>query len=218
MSSGYLSLLKRKVKMNRSKRNKLINNFILASFILGLVTMVSCETYDYVSPQEYIDREMKLLDDFYTAIIDTVDNVERSWIEKSTAEAVDTVDNRNGSGMLLFHTKIGEGDSVKLYKRVSYRYIEYQILTYTDSVTNEEIPGMYLYSSNEYAEAPVSYTTFPKNDATSAYNARIPQGVNEAILNMRYGGECRVVIPSSINSNSSYITTIFDLRVTYLEN
>ncbi|MCU4165236.1 hypothetical protein [Carboxylicivirga caseinilyticus] len=205
--------------MNKTLINKVIYNSFLSVAVIALTIFIGCDDpYSYTSPQEYLDSEMKLLNEFYANIIDTVDNVERTWLEKSTAEAIDTVDNRDGSGMMLFHTKIGEGDSVKLYKRVGYRYTQYQVLIYTDTIAEKDFPGMFYYTSNEYSNSPVLYTTFPKSDSYSASSLGIPQGVNEAILNMRYGGECRVVLPSTINANSSYITTIFDLKITYLEN
>ncbi|MBS2097523.1 hypothetical protein [Carboxylicivirga linearis] len=211
--------------MNKSKQNKLLSNLFLGSAMLVLVSIVGCETYSYTSPQEYLDNELKLLNKFYSQIIDTVDNdIERTWLEKSTAESLDTIDHRQTTGMLLFHTKIGEGDSIKLYKRVGYRYTAYVVGAYTDTVEVDgetivnDLTGMFYSSSNEYANAPMFYNAYPITDSNSAYGTGVPLGVNEAILNMRYGGECRVVVPSSLNSNVGYTTYIYDLRVTYLEN
>jgi len=211
--------------MNKSKQNKLLRNLFLVSTLTVLVAMVGCETYSYTSPQEYLDDELKLLNKFYSQVVDTVDNdIERTWLEKTTAESLDTLDHRQTTGMMLFHTKIGEGDSIKLYKRVSYRFSAYVVDTYTDTVIVDgktiinDLTGMFLVNSNEYANSPVLYNTYPIGDSNSAYGTGVPQGVNEAILNMRYGGECRVVVPSTLNNNVGYTTYIYDLRVTYLEN
>ena len=186
-----------------------LTNIILGSAIAIMLIMASCDTPTYINPQEYLDQEQALLNEFYNSIQEDG----QTWLDSMTSVTVDTIDHRNESGMMMFHTKVGTGDSVKVFKSVGFRYTQYQILR--DTV---DLPGMYAAASNDYALSPQVYTTFLLTDANSSYATSIPQGVNEAILNMRYGGECRVVVPSTINSNSNYITTIWDLRVTYLED
>lgn len=206
--------------MNKSKQNKLLSNLFLGTAMLVLVSIVGCETYSYTSPQEYLDNELKLLNKFYN----TLQADDQTWLDSMTMVSLDTIDHRLTTGMLLFHTKIGEGDSIKLYKRVGYRYNAYVVGAYTDTVEVDgetivnDLTGMFFAGTNEYANAPMFYNAYPITDSNSAYGTGVPLGVNEAILNMRYGGECRVVVPSSLNSNVGYTTYIYDLRVTYLEN
>lgn len=185
---------------------KRINNIILGIALLAIFGLGSCESNSYVNPQEYLDDELELLNEFYGI------DKDYGWLDSMSAVAIDTVDRRQATGMMLFHTKIGEGDSIKIYKKVGFRYKQYQILTDT-----LDQPGLYYYGSNEFLPSPTVYTTFLISDATSAYSTGVPQGVNEAILRMRNGGEARVVVPSTINANISYITTVYDLKITYLE-
>ncbi len=119
---------------------KTLSNILLGTAVLVFFSLASCESNSYVNPQEYLDEEDALLQEFYETIIDTVNNEPRTWLEKTAAEAVDTIDRRQTTGMMLFHTKIGEGDSVKIYKRVGFRYTQYQILADT-----LDQPGLYYY-------------------------------------------------------------------------
>lgn len=187
-----------------------LNNILLGGAIAIMLIMASCDTPTYINPQEYLDQEQALLNEFYNSIQEDG----QTWLDSMTSVTVDTIDHRNESGMMMFHTKVGTGDSVKVFKSVGFRYSQYEVRRDVDS----KEPVLTYSGSNDYAYSPMVYTTFLLSDVNSSYATSIPQGVNEAILNMRYGGECRVVVPSTINSNSNYITTIWDLRVTYLED
>ncbi len=189
-------------------RTKYFNLFILSAIAL-LVGFASCnDNNNYINPKELIEAELELLDRYYNEEMESG----LTRIDSMTAAAIDTVDNRMESGLMLFHTKIGEGDSIKIYNKVAYRFSAYNIAQDSTDVTYEAYAG-----SNEYANAPMSYTTYLLNDGTSANSTGVPLGINEALLNMRFGGEAKIVLPSSIGGVSGYYTTIYDIRVTYLE-
>lgn len=197
--------------MNNSIKKNIISNSLLAIALLGLVVLASCESNTYISPKQYLEQEQVLLNEFYNSIQEDGN----TWLDSMTAVAVDTIDHRAESGLMLFHTDLGkpDADSIKLFKRVGYRFSKYEVLRDEDS--NE--PGLYYIGSNEYSQSPAVYTTFLLNDAGSASQYGIPLGINEAILNMKYGGKCTVVLPSLIGDNS-YITTAYDIEITYLGN
>ncbi len=192
-------------------RTKYFNLFILSAIAL-LVGFASCnDNNNYINPKELIEAELELLDRYYNEEMESG----LTRIDSMTAAAIDTVDNRMESGLMLFHTKIGEGDSIKIYNKVAYRYKRYAIAQDSLDVTYEAPAG--LDWNNEYANAPMFYTTYLLNDGTSANSTGVPLGINEALLNMRFGGEAKIVLPSSIGGVSGYYTTIYDIRVTYLE-
>ncbi len=190
-------------------KKKIVGNSILVVVVSAIFMLVGCETRTYISPKQYLEQEQVLLNEFYNSIQEDGN----TWLDSMTAVSVDTVDHRGESGMMLFHTEVGEGDSVRLFKRVAYRLTKYEILR--DDETNE--PGLYYIGSNEYSQSPIVYTTFILNDAGSSSASGVALGINEAILNMRFGGKSTVVLPSLIGDNS-YITTAYDLHITYLGN
>ncbi len=184
-------------------------NLILLSAIVLLVGFAACDSNNnYINPKELIAEEIELLDRYYNEEMHSG----MTRIDSMTAASIDTLDNRLESGLMLFHTKIGEGDSIKVFNKVGYRFALYNIAQDSTGVTYESYNG-----SNEYATAPASYTTFLLNDGTSARTTGVPLGLNEALLNMRLGGEAKIVLPSSIGGVSGYYTTIYELKVTYLE-
>lgn len=195
--------------MKKSRQKKTISKFIIGGVIAAMVATTSCEEQKYFNPKEYIEKEQVLLNEFYNSLQDN----NQTWLDSMTATAIDTIDHRATTGMMMFHTKVGTGDSVKIYKRVAYRYSAYQVLRDT-----LDQPGMYLVGSNKYSISPDVYTTYPVSDASGSYSTGVSQGLNEAILNMKYNGESRVVLPSSINGSSNYITHIYDISITYLED
>lgn len=182
---------------------------MIAVVILSVMMLAACETQTFISPKEYLAQEQALLNEFYNSIQEDGN----TWLDSMTAQSVDTIDHRGESGMMLFHTKVGSGDSVKLFKRVGYRFYKYQVLR--DEATNE--PDIYDIGSNDYSLSPAVYTTYIINDGASSQSSGVPLGVNEAILNMKYDGKSTVVCPSPIGDNQ-YITTVYDLHITYLGN
>jgi len=187
------------------KYNKYIQLLVIAAF----VGFVACnDTNNYINPKELIEAEQVLLEQYYNEMMDN----DMTRLDSLSAEAVDTVDHRFESGLMLFHTKIGDGDSIKLFKRVGYRFNAYNIVQDSTEVTYESFAG-----TNEYATAPATYTTYILNDAGSANSTGVPLGINEAIQHMRLNGECKVVLPSPIGGVNGYYTTIYEIKVTYLE-
>jgi len=134
-----------------------------------------------------------------------------SRLDSMSAAAVDTVDHRFESGLMLFHTKIGDGDSIKLFKKVGYRFKAYSVAD-TSGVTYEAYNG-----TNEYAITPTTYRTYILNDAATANSSGVPLGINEALQHMRLNGESKIILPSTIGGVNGYFSTIYEIKVTYLE-
>ncbi|TRX70809.1 hypothetical protein [Carboxylicivirga sp. M1479] len=190
---------------------KLFKQIIFPVLIGGALFMSACETNsNYINPKELIEAEQELLDRYYHEGMHSG----MTRIDSMTAASIDTVDHRFESGLMMFHTKIGEGDSIKVFKRVGYRFTAFNIAQDEETdVTYEAYAG-----TNESSYSPASYTTFPVNDAGSASGTGVPLGLNEALLHMRFGGEAKIVLPSEIGGVNGYYTTIYELRVTYLEH
>ncbi|WP_439185135.1 hypothetical protein [Carboxylicivirga taeanensis] len=191
------------------KNNKIRYNLILLSAIALLVGAAACnDNNNYINPKELIAEELELLDRYYNEKLQ--DGSIR--LDSMSAAAIDTVDHRLESGLMLFHTKVGGGDSIRTFQKVAYRFSAFNIAQDSTGVTYEAYAG-----TNEYAEDPASYTTFPVNDAATANASGVPIGLNEALLHMRFGGEAKIVLPSSIGGVNGYYTTIYELKVTYME-
>lgn len=191
------------------KNKKIDIKLILIAVLTLTIGFSACNSNNnFVNPKELIEAEQQLLDRYYNEMMSN----DMVRLDSMTAAALDTMDHRFESGLMLFHTKIGDGDSIKIFNKVGYRFTAYNIAQDTLDVTYEAYAG-----SNDYSNAPVSYTTYLLNDAASANATGVPLGINEALLNMRYGGEAKVVLPSAIGGVNGYYTTIYELRVTYLE-
>lgn len=174
------------------------------------VGFVACrDNNKYINPKELIDAELALLDRYYNQMMDN----EMTRLDSMSAIAIDTVDNRFESGLMLFHTKIGDGDSVKLFKRVGYRFKAYSVTEDSLGVTRETYSG-----SNEYAAAPTTYVTYILNDANAANSTKVALGINEALQHMRLNGESKIVLPSTIGGVNGYFSTVYEIKVTYLEH
>ncbi|WP_430811779.1 MULTISPECIES: hypothetical protein [unclassified Carboxylicivirga] len=192
-------------------RNKYFNLIIVAA-VVTLVGLSACESNsNYINPKEYIEAELKLLDEYYNE--EMANGLSR--LDSMSAAAIDTVDHRLESGLMLYHTKIGEGDSVKVFKRVAYRFTAYDIVK--DSIDGGLKTVERYLGTNDFDTAPVSFTTYIIGDAASAQQTGVSLGINEAIQHMRYGGEAKIVVPSAIAGFQGYDTYIYELRVTYLE-
>ena len=173
-----------------------------------LVGFAACsEDRDYFNPKEALEAEKQLLIRYYNEPMGNG----MTRLDSMSAAAVDTVDHRLESGLMLFHTKIGEGDSVKLFKKVGYRFTAYKIKQDTLDVTHEVYQG-----SNEYANSPATYRTFLINDAQTAGNEKVPLGINEALLHMCFKGKSKIVLPSTI-AGSQFEPYVYEIEVTYLE-
>jgi len=185
------------------------NTYIQTLLVILFVGFVACsDNRKYVNPKEMIEAEQVLLDRYYNETMGSG----RTRLDSMSAAALDTVDHRFESGLMLFHTKFGDGDSIKLFKRVGYRYTAY-IVRDTSGYTYEELLG-----TNEYEISPATYQTYIINDAASARQpGNPPLGINEALQHMRMNGECKIVLPSSIGGNNNYKTTVYEIKVTYLE-
>ncbi|MBK3518104.1 FKBP-type peptidyl-prolyl cis-trans isomerase [Carboxylicivirga marina] len=189
-------------------KRKVFNQTILAVFVLS-VGFASCETNNnYFNAKEALEQEQALLERYYNEEMENG----LSRLDSTTAVTVDTVDHRYESGMMMYHTHIGEGDSIGAYKTVGFRYNRYQIFIDTDTITNEETTVEVLLESNEYSITPFSFTTYPVGGAPVAGSNVFP-GVNEAIMHMRLFGKAKVVLPSTIADNQ-FQPHIFEIEVT----
>ncbi|MCU4175425.1 hypothetical protein [Carboxylicivirga sp. N1Y90] len=200
-------------KIEGRYRMKIRNSLRYSLFLIALLafTVVACEdNYNPYNPQEQIDAENKLLDDYYNELIDG----DLTRLQVMSASAFDTVDHRRESGLMLFHNKVTDLDSVGLFKQVGYRYKVYSI---GRDETSGEIVEVAL-DSNYYSPSPAVYTTYIINDGNSAKGTGVALGINEAIQHMREGSKATIILPSSIGGVSGYFSTKYELEVTYLEN
>lgn len=205
--------------MNKTTRN-IKKNIPLFFIALGalLISIASCKKTEYKSPQEYLDEENELLVKYYDELVNIGEDGnpinDSTRLEVMTAEAIDTVDHRLESGMMLFHTKQGTGDLIPANKRVGYRYSLYLI---------EEIEGVTgntYGTSNLYADSPEVFATLPLVYSTSDLQRQlggIPVGVNEAVQYMRLGGKSKIILPSTINGLSGYNSVLMELEITYID-
>jgi len=206
--------------MNKTTRN-IKTNAPLFFIALGalLICIASCKETEYVSPQEYLDKENALLVRYYDELVNVAGEGEpvvyKPRLEAMTAEAIDTVDHRLESGMMLFHTKQGTGDLIPANKRVGYRYSMYAIQE-IEGLTGENPDG----KSNIYAASPETFSTLPLIYSTSDLQRQlgsIPVGVNEAVQHMRLGGKCKIILPSTINGLGGYFSVLMELEITYID-
>jgi len=183
--------------------------YIQVVVIVMFIGLVACnDNNNYFNPKEAIEKEQVLLDDYYSELMLSG----RTRLDSMSAEAIDTVDQRFENGMMLFHTEIGDGDSVKVFNEVGYRYTMYEIKQ-DESGKVYEIP----VGSNEYANSPQTYRAYLINDANSSRIQGNPSlGVNEALQHMRLNGKCKVVLPSNI-AGTQFQTVIYELEVTYIQ-
>ena len=199
--------------MNKTTRN-IKKNAPLFFIALGalLISMASCKKTEYKSPQEYIDEENELLVRYYDEQLE--DHNDSVRLDVMTAEAIDTVDHRFESGMMLFHMKQGTGDLIPANKRVGYRYSLYQIGE-IEGVTGEVLKG-----SNLYADSPEVFTALPLIYSTYDLQRQlggISVGVNEAVQYMRLGGKSKIIMPSTINGYGGYFSVLMELEITYID-
>jgi len=196
---------------------KNFNPIIVITTIL-LLGFYACDSNNnFFNPAEALEAEQELLDRYYNEIMD--DDLTR--LDSLTAVSIDTVDHRRESGMMLFHSKIGVGDSIKAYKNVGFRYRNYAIGLTIDTVvvgtdtTFVEKTIEVLRESNENATGPFTFVTYPVGGVPAAGSNVFP-GVNEAVMHMKLYGKAKVVLPSPIADNQ-FSTHIFELEVTYME-
>ncbi|MBI9062138.1 MAG: hypothetical protein JEZ14_09120 [Marinilabiliaceae bacterium] len=206
--------------MNKITRN-IKKNAPLFFIALGalLISITSCKKTEYVSPQEYLDKENELLVKYYDELVNIGEDGnpinDSTRLEVMTAEAIDTVDHRLESGMMLFHTKQGTGDLISANKRVGYRYSIYQI-SEIEGVTGEEYLGSNIYDASPeiFSTLPLIYST---SDLQRQLGSNIPVGVNEAVQYMRLGGKCKIILPSTINGTGRYLSILMELEITYID-
>jgi len=206
--------------MNRITRN-IKKNASLFFIALGalILSVASCKKTEYKSPQEYLDEENELLVRYYDEQInkDEEGNLinDSTRLEIMTAAAIDTVDHRFESGMMLFHLEQGRGDLITANKQIGYRFKRFVI---TENDTTKVTYDIEL--GDNYTEtSPVLFTT--QSLVYSDYELKrrlgsIPAGVNEAAQYMRLGGKGRVVMPSTINGESGYFSTMLEFEITYI--
>lgn len=181
---------------------------ILFAFVV-IIGLASCkETYYGIDYEELSREELELLERYHEEIM--ANGLSR--IDSTTAVSIDTIDHRYTTGLMMYHTEIGKGDSVKLFKNVGYRYNVYAIGE-EDDVTYEAYNA-----SNYYSPSPVVYRAYIINDGTSASQTGVPLGINEALLHMRLGGKSKVVLPSTIaGTGTNFLSLVYELEVTYIE-
>ncbi|WP_430815986.1 hypothetical protein [Carboxylicivirga sp. RSCT41] len=187
-------------------RRKTFNLTILCAIALFISFAACDDNNNYFNVQEAIEAEQELLDRYYNEEMDNG----MSRLDSTTAVVLDTIDNRFQSGLMLYHTHIGEGDSIGAYRTVGFRYKRYQIAI--DTTDNADKTVEVLMESNEFSISPFTFTTYPVGGSPVAGTSVFP-GINEAILEMRLFGKAKVVLPSSI-ADGQYSPHIFELEVT----
>ncbi|MCG8581066.1 MAG: hypothetical protein MI866_14195 [Bacteroidales bacterium] len=196
-------------------RRKTFNLTIL--FAIGLlISFAACDdNNNYFNVQEAIEAEQELLERYYDEEMENG----LSRLDSMTAVAIDTVDNRLESGMMLYHTHIGEGDSIGAYKSVSFRYTNYAIgvmikdtLVVGTDTTFIEKTVEFERENNIYSISPFTFTTYPIG-GTPAAGSNVYAGVNEAVMHMRLFGKAKVVMPSSLADNQ-FSPHVFEIEVT----
>ncbi|MCU4157941.1 hypothetical protein J1N10_18350 [Carboxylicivirga sp. A043] len=197
--------------MNRRKTF----NLTIISAIALLISFAACDdNNNYFNIKEAIAAEQELLERYYDEEMDN--NLSR--LDSTTAVAIDTVDHRFESGMMLYHTHIGEGDSIGAYKTVGFRYTNYAIGLTNDTIIIEndtivnEVTREFARESNIYSNTPFTFTTYPVGGVPAA-SSNVYAGVNEAIMHMRLFGKAKVVMPSSLADNQ-YQPHVFEIEVT----
>lgn len=194
-------------------------NLIILFAITFLIGFAACnDSYNYFNVKEALAAEQELLERYYDEEMDNG----LSRLDSLTAASIDTVDHRFESGLMMFHTELGEKDQpVEAYKTVGFRYTNYAIALQMDTLvdgvdtTFVEKTVEVFRESNEYAISPFTFTTYPVGGVPGAGSNVFP-GVNEAVLHMNLFGKAKLVLPSLIADNQ-YNTHIFELEVTYLE-
>jgi hypothetical protein len=187
-------------------RRKTFNLLILSAIILVIGFAACDDDNNYVNPKELIAAEQELLERYYNEEMDNG----LSRLDSTTAVAIDTIDHRLESGLMLYHTHIGEGDSIGTYKTVGFRYNRYVIAI--DTTNNAEKTFEILAESNQYSTSPLTFTTYPVG-GTPAPGTSIYAGVNEAITHMRLFGKAKIVMPSSLGDNQ-FQPFVFEIEVT----
>ena len=128
------------------------------SVLLLVLSFTACkETDEYKSPEESLAEENALLERYYNEPMGNG----MTRLEYDTYNALDTIDHRSTTGMMLYllpndgYKELG--DSVRVNKRVGYRYNIYKISVNNDTGVTEE----FQYASNYNTSVPVEFTTAP---------------------------------------------------------
>lgn len=192
------------------------NNILFAMGVLFIGLAACDDPYQFHDYREDIEAEQELLDRYYNEKIS--DGITTRH-DSMSAAAVITDDRRDQSGLMIYHTWIGDGDSIEHYDFVSYRYKTYAIgLETVDTLENGEIIDITVevpISDNLYEYAPATVVVYPLNGSPTS-NSATP-GINEALLEMRLRGKAKIVVPSAINNINGYYTTIYELEVTAID-
>jgi len=130
--------------------------------------------------------------------------------------ALDTVDLRKESGLLMLHIKDTDwdakeelGDSIGINKVVGTRYSLYKV---ADS--KGETYLKYAETNKSDVTPSVSHTFDPNVGSSSS---KFSSGMNMALQHMRLYGRAIIILPSTISVSKNYETFYYDVKITYLE-
>lgn len=171
-----------------------VNILLIVSVLLGSVMINACDDGYRIDTKKLIREEQELMEEYF--------NDEKD----SLAQLGDSIDELKENGFAFFETQKGTEDSVRIGKKVGFRYVYYEIVR--DSLGNA---FLYPYDSNYRSPSPMIYTV----GNTNIYNG-IYTGLDIALQNMAYGSKARAFISSSLWTND-YTPRVIDLEVTYVE-
>ncbi|WP_430936206.1 hypothetical protein [Saccharicrinis sp. 156] len=175
--------------------------------LLVLVLAISCETDTVLSSRQRLAIEQELLQEFLESVPDSNNPAGLNYKDFWTLEAVDTIDKSLETGLIYFELETGTGKAVSVGNQVGYRYNRYVIAR--DSLDQ---PGLFWHSSDPSNYGYVDPDVFVAGSGSGVYS-----GVEQAILNMRKGGKSKVIVPSTVG-DGSYITSVYDIEVTYISD
>lgn len=190
------------------------NKFSLKWIIpVALVTVLwACEEYTTINYAELMREEQETLDQFLTTEVTFGSTQEKlSRLDSLTRAAVDTVNRRAQGGIIYFDQEIGQGEQVVTGKKVGYRFKAYYILK-NDTIEDLQKQVYLRYAGSNYGSVNPATAVAGTPDSYSGYY----RGLDDAIRLMRRFGKARVIVPSTIGDNS-YITSVYDLELVYIE-
>lgn len=178
--------------------------------MLMVVFAISCDTKKIETSRQLFAKEQERLNTFlntvpHDSIFNNPDKL--TYLEYWTRQAVDTVDNSRGTGLIYFENVTGTGDEVTYGKEVGYGYSKWVI-----DVDEEDKVGMFSIGEYNYnVENNYNDLTF----RVGAEDTGVPMGIQSAIQYMRMGGKSMVIVPSTLD-DGRYRTYIYFIKITWL--
>lgn len=179
-------------------------NSILKSALIAIIlisSLIGCEKIELTNYAANAQEEMDLLRDFY-------ENTYNHKYDSILNLAIDTIDERKSSGILLMHRVIGDGVKVEYGKSVGFKYTRY--LIGRDSL---KTPQLYTSGSN-LKETDLFVYTAGYTSGTTLINSAVSAGLDYAIRKLNKEGQATIVIPSTISTSS--LNEIWDIDIQYI--